>query len=255
MNDFEIGIIGGNGAMGRWFARLFRNAGFPVHIADRDTGMSLPDLAARCAVIVVSVPIGVTGEVIRTVGPLMGKDQLLMDLTSLKTEPVKAMLEASSSEVVGLHPLFGPGTPSLDGQNVVVCPGRGERWLSWITKLLEELGAQVVVATPEKHDEMMSVVQGLAHLNTILMRLVLKEAGADAADLERFSTPVFRRKLALIEKVFGQNPQMYAEIITGNGHMDKMLAGYEKSLETVAQFIRNGDTEGLAALLSTYAKD
>jgi len=47
-----------------------------------------------------------------------------MDLTSLKTEPVKAMLKSSISEVIGLHPLFGPNIRFMSGKNVAVCPVR-----------------------------------------------------------------------------------------------------------------------------------
>lgn len=254
MSAFEIGIIGGNGAMGRWFTRFFRNAGFTVQVADRSEGMGLPELAARCAVVVVAVPIGAASEVIRTVGPLMREDQLLTDITSLKIEPMRTMLEASPSEVVGLHPLFGPDTPALDGQNVVVCPGRGERWRAWITDILAEAGARLTEASPEKHDEIMSIVQGLAHLNTMLMGLVLKEAGFSEAELERFSTPVFRRKMAMIEKVFDQNPQMYAEIIACNTGIEKIVSEYEKSLDKVTKLIRNSDTEGLTTLLASGVK-
>ena len=38
---------------------------------------------------------------------------LIMDLTSLKKEPVEAMLKYSEAEVIGIHPLFGPRERSL----------------------------------------------------------------------------------------------------------------------------------------------
>ena len=250
MKNFDIGIIGGRGAMGAWFAAFFRNCGYRVRIADRDSGPTLPELAARCSVVVVSVPIGATNDVIEEVGPHMRKDALLMDLTSLKAAPVAAMLRASVSEVIGLHPLFGPDVPSLEGQNIVVCPGRGETWLPWLRELIESNGAHIVVATPEKHDAMMALIQGLTHLNTMVMGLVLRDTGVDPAELDLFSTPVFRARQAMIEKVFHQNPRMYAEILTGNPGMAEVLSSYETKLSILKHLVESRDVDGITGLLT-----
>jgi prephenate dehydrogenase len=249
LGNIEIGIIGGNGAMGKWFAAFFRDNGYTVHIADKSTGMPIHELAKRCTVVIISVPIGVTGTVIAQVGPLMHEDGLLMDLTSLKAEPLKAMLQATLAEVIGLHPLFGPDTSTIEGENIVICHGRGNKWLPWLRAILEANGARIVEAAPEKHDNMMALIQGLTHLNTILMGLSLKEAGIDQAELNLFSTPAFRTKLSMIEKVFHQNPGLYSEIIIRNPGMENILTIYENKFATLKNFILNKDTEGLADLL------
>lgn len=248
MNPFSVGVIGGTGGMGRWFADFFRQGGHAVHVTGRTTGMDIPDLAMTCQVIIVSVPIGVTSEVIRRVGPFMREDALLMDLTSLKAEPVRVMLASSACEVIGLHPLFGPGVTSLAGQNIVLCPGRGERWRTRIRRLLEGGGARVVVTTPERHDEIMAIVQGLNHLNTIVLGLVLRETGMKEEDLERFTTPIFRTKMEIMKKVFAK-PDLYAEILTLNPHMGRICDLYEKNLAQLCKGIRRGDPERLKACM------
>ena len=249
MSPFEIGIIGGNGAMGRWFADFFRANGYTVRIADLGSGITVPELVKTCRVIIVSVPIGVTVQVIEEVGPLMAEDALLMDLTSLKTASMEAMLRHAPAEVVGIHPLFGPDVPAMTGQNMVICPGRGERWMAWIREISEANGARIVEATPEKHDAMMAVIQGLTHVNTILMGLSLQATGIEPVELERFSTPIFRAKTGMIEKVFDQNPRLYAEIITRSPGMEEMLQGYAADLARLSRLIANRDIDGLAALL------
>ena len=82
-------------------------------------------LADICDVIVVSVPIAATAGVIAEVGPLMKKGQLLMDLTSLKKEPVALMLKHSEADVVGCHPLFGPSITEPAGHQYCFMPGPG----------------------------------------------------------------------------------------------------------------------------------
>ncbi len=248
MDRFSIGIIGGTSGIGRSFADFLTQEGHMVHVTGRMTGMDIPDLAMACQIIIVSVPIGVTCEVIRKVGPFLKEDALLMDLTSLKAEPVRAMLASSASEVIGLHPLFGPGVSSLQGQNVVLCPGRGERWLPRLKALLERKGARLVVTTPERHDEIMAVVQGLNHLNTIVLGLVLHETGMKPADLEAFMTPIFRAKVEIMERVF-ERPGLYAEILTLNPHVERICGLYETSLAELREKIRKGDTAGLRACM------
>ena len=223
---FPVGIIGGTGGIGRWFARFFSEEGYPVLVSGRREGPDLPEMAGKCPAVIVSVPIEVTCEVIRKVGPLMKADSLLMDLTSLKEEPVRTMLEASVFGVLGLHPLFGPGEPSMAGQNIVLCPARGEQWLSWIRELFKKNGACLVEATPERHDEIMAFVQAGNHLHTILLGLILREAGLEPAILERFSTPALRAKMGLIQKVFS-HPTLYAEIITRNPGIRRVVSLFE----------------------------
>lgn len=240
MDKFPIGIIGGTGGMGRWFAGFFEKEGHPVRVSGRERGARPAEMAAACPVVVVSVPIGVTQEVIRQVGPHMRRESLLMDLTSLKSEPVRAMLESSASEVIGLHPLFGPSVPSLEGQNVVICPARGGTWLPWVRDVLGRSGANLVEETPERHDEIMAVVQVLNHMNTLLLGLAIREAGFSRQELERFSTPLFRARLAAVENLF-LHPQLYAEIIAGNPRAARILDLQEKALgEVKALFDERG---------------
>jgi prephenate dehydrogenase len=236
MDKFPIGIIGGAGGIGRWFAAFFEQAGCTVHVSGQTSGLRPAEMAAACPVVIVSVPIGVTQAVIREVGPHMKKDSLLMDLTSLKAAPVRAMLEASASEVIGLHPLFGPGVPSMEGQNVVLCPARGERWLPWLRGILGDHGAKIVETTPERHDEIMSVVQALNHLNTLVLGLSLRDTGISREEMERFSTPLFRARLEAVENLFS-HPQLYAEIIAGSPHISRILELHEKAISTVKSLV------------------
>lgn len=236
MEKFPIGIIGGVGGIGRWFAGFFEQAGYTVHASGQTGGLRPAEMAATCPVVIVSVPIGVTQAVIREVGPHLKTNSLLMDLTSLKAGPVRSMLEASVSEVIGLHPLFGPGVPSMEGQNVVLCPARGERWLPWLRSILGDHGAKIVETTAERHDEIMAVVQALNHLNTLVLGLSIREAGISQEELERFSTPLFRARLEAVENLFS-HPQLYAEIIAGNPHASKILDLHRRAFCTVKPLV------------------
>jgi prephenate dehydrogenase len=251
MKDIQIGIIGGTGGMGGIFADLFRQEGYTVHVSGRTEGLDILTMAETCQVVIVSVPIDSTVQIIGEIGPLMNKDALLMDLTSLKSEPVKAMLLASPSEVIGLHPLFGPGVGSIDGHTIVLCPARIRSWLHWVQAILKKHGAAIIETTPERHDELMALVQALNHLNSITMGMVLGEWGSDLKDLHRFATPMFATKIEIIKEIFTNNPRLYAEIITLNPHIKKILNLYERTLFEVATKIKTGDAGTLAELMGT----
>ncbi|HET6491249.1 MAG TPA: prephenate dehydrogenase/arogenate dehydrogenase family protein [Syntrophales bacterium] len=253
-DNFPIGIIGGTGGIGNWFAAFLQREGFTVCVSGKGIGLRPAEMAAACPVVIVSVPIGVTRDVIGEVGPHMKKDSLLMDLTSLKAAPVRAMLEASSSEVIGLHPLFGPGAQSLEGQNIVLCPARGERWLPWVRNMFGKKGANLIETTPERHDEVMAVVQALNHLDTIVLGLAIRGSGIAREVLESFSTPLFRGKLAMIDKVFSR-PELHAEIIAANPHAAGVIGLYRETLDRVGRIAINGDAAGLAALMRPDGSD
>ncbi|PKN05921.1 MAG: prephenate dehydrogenase/arogenate dehydrogenase family protein, partial [Deltaproteobacteria bacterium HGW-Deltaproteobacteria-7] len=167
MKKIKVGIVGGTKGMGHWFAGLLKKEGCIVHVSGRKTKLQINDLARLSDVIVVAVPISATADVIRQVGPLLSTDQLLMDLTSLKKEPVKLMLANSRAEVIGCHPLFGPQLKDASGQNVILCPARGKKWLGWLKGVFKKNKLIVLESASGKHDKMMAIVQALNHLNTI----------------------------------------------------------------------------------------
>ena len=249
MKDIQIGIIGGTGGMGRIFADLFRQEGYIVHVAGRTKGFDIPTMAKTCQVVIVSVPISITCKVIEQIGPHMQKGSLLMDLTSLKTKPIKAMLHSSPSEIIGLHPLFGPDVDSIAGLTIVLCPARTQSWLHWLRDIFKKNDAAIIETTPERHDELMALVQALNHLNSITMGMVLKEWGEDLTDLQQFATPMFTTKLDIIKKIFTNNPRLYAEIITQNPHILKIIELYEKTLTDVTSMIEQRDTETFTELM------
>jgi prephenate dehydrogenase len=252
MDGFEIGIIGGTGGIGRWFADYFRKEGYRVHVTGRREGISFPELAARCRIVIVSVPIAATTDIIRQVGPLLPEDSLLMDFTSLKEEPQREMLAATRAEVIGCHPLFGPDCPSLEGQNIILCPGRGKVWLAWLEAFFTKGRARITLTSPKEHDRMMSLIQGLTHLETLLMGLTLKDSDVGPGTLEAFSTPIFRTKQAIVEKVFA-SPALYAGLLAGNRSMPAILEMYETNLARLKELLLNSDADGLAALLKETA--
>jgi len=254
MKDITVGVIGGTGGMGRWFADLLQKEGYPVHVWGRKSDMDINDLAALCNVIVIAVPIFATAAMIERVGPLVPEGSLLMDLTSLKKEPVKLMMANSRADVIGCHPLFGPGVDDPTGENVILCSARGRKWLGWLKNILEKNGLVVMEKTPEEHDKMMAIVQVLNHLNTISLGFALTGTGVSLEEISKYATPIFQTKLGIVKKVFTESPGLYADIIAKNPDTDKILKLYEKTLADIRQLIKSGDAARLKDALMQAAE-
>lgn len=231
--------------MGRWLAELLKKEGLTVHVTGRKTEMTAVDAAGLCDVVVVSVPIAATADMIATVGPLLKKEQVLMDLTSLKSRPVAQMLAHSVSEVVGCHPLFGPSVTKARGNNIVLCPGRGKKGYAWIKQIFEKEGYALLERTPEEHDRMMSVVQVLTHINTLSLGMAIAATGIPLAEINRFSTPIFRGKMEIVKKVMAESPEMYAGIIAGNPDADRIVQTYRQVVEDIQSMVSAGDVTKL----------
>jgi prephenate dehydrogenase len=254
MKKTTVGIIGGTNGMGRWLADLLTAQGCTVHVTGRKTQMTAVDAARICDVVVVSVPIAATASVIAEVGPHVKKGQALMDLTSLKKDPVALMLKHSEADVVGCHPLFGPSVTEPSGHNIVLCPGRGDAWYTWIKAIFEKTGYTVLERTPVEHDRMMAIVQVLNHLNTIALGMAIAETGTELSEVNKFSTPIFKTKMDIVKKIFTESPELYADIIAGNPDRDVVLQTYERVVGDIRARLKAGNGAQLKSAMEAAAK-
>ena len=197
----KAGIIGGTGKMGKLFAPVFERAGYEMIVSGRSTAVTNADIAETCDLVIVSVPIRDTVRVIGEIAPLLGKDQVLCDFTSLKVAPVAAMLK-SEAQVIGLHPMFGPTLSSIARQTIIMCPARiTGTMLSDLRGIFLHEGAVCTIATPEEHDRMMAIVQGLTHFVTICMADSIRRLGIDIGKTGPFMSPVYQIELSLVGRL------------------------------------------------------
>lgn len=239
----KLGIIGGTGKMGRLFVPVFERAGFEVLVSGRKTPLKNADLAKTCDIVIVSVPIHDTCRVIGEIAPLLDKDQLLCDFTSLKVRPVEAML-ASKADVIGLHPMFGPTVSSLKGQTIIACPARaGKARTEKLLKIFRNEGATCTITTPEDHDKMVAVVQGLTHYVTLCMADTIRRLGMDIRATQAFTSPVYQIELSLMGRLLSQDSCLYADILQQNPFVPDVLSGCRASATELAEVVNSHDPE------------
>ena len=243
-----VAVIGGRGAMGRCMADLFGDLGHAVMVADLDTALTPEEAAAMGDVVVISVPIECTVEVIRQLGPRVREDALLMDVTSIKTDPMAAMLESSRASVVGTHPLFGPSVHSLQGQRILLTPGRGETWRGWLGTMLRARGLSVMETTPPEHDRAMAIVQVLTHFSSEAMGRTLAGLSVSIDETLAFRSPVYLMELLMTARHFAQSPDLYASIQMSNPLSGEVTKAYLAAVTELKQIIDDNDREGIRTM-------
>ncbi|MGP0043690.1 MAG: prephenate dehydrogenase/arogenate dehydrogenase family protein [Syntrophobacteraceae bacterium] len=239
-----IGIIGGQGEMGRLFSKFFGSHGFHVNIADLGTPLTPEQAVGESDIVIFAVPLHQTVEIIRRLIPHTRPGQLLMDLTSLKTAPVKEMLQSPAS-VVGLHPMFGGRISSFNGQTLAACPVRiGQAQWRRLRALFTSSGIRVKECSPEEHDRMMGIIQVLFHLTTMLIGRTLRKLDADIGETMNYTSPSYRIEMNLVGRIFAQSPELYAAITQMNPNTEEILSALKDGLKVYEQFYRSGDLKG-----------
>ncbi len=243
----KIAIIGGRGGIGRIFTALFRASGYTVEVMGRRDWDRAPGLLKGAGLVIVSVPIDVTREVIYKLKGLIGPDCVLADFTSVKTGPTEAMLEVHDGPVLGLHPMFGPDIPGMAKQIIISTGGRYPEKSAWVLDQMTLWGAKIKTSTPREHDEAMGYIQALRHFTTFGYGAFLAEEHPDLRALMELSSPIYRMELMMVGRLFAQDPALYADIIMSCGQNLDIIGRYCAEMAKAVEIIGKGDRDAFIA--------
>jgi len=243
IDDTTVLIVGGLGSMGQYLQRWFSNAGYKVRILDRDDWPNVEKLCAGIKLAIISVPIETTSTVAGKLGPYLPADCVLTDITSIKESPLNAMLEAHQGPVIGLHPLFGPATSTLDKQIIVVSPGRDQPACQWLIDQFSAWGSIILQVSAKEHDDIMAIVQTVRHFATFAFGQFLCRRNINLTRTLEFSSPIYRLELGMVGRLFAQDPTLYSEIIFASPERRTLLKDYLSSMVDNLPMIEIGDKE------------
>ena len=187
-------------------------------------------------IVIYAVPISVTQKIIEETLKYIPAWAIVADVTSIKKFPSAAMSERDDLIVIPTHPMFGPYIASIAGQVIVLTPCERVKYTEeyvFFKHFLESQKAKVIEESPEYHDKMMAVVQGLTHLNMFVVGETMKRLGFRISDSLNFVSPIYKLMISSVGRYVGQNPQLYADIQMYN---DEVLEVHEKFLDTAKNF-------------------
>lgn len=271
-NIKNVTIIGGTRGLGKWIAQELGKEKFNVTITSRNKSSgekvakkinvmySNDNIEAieNADLIIFSVPIENMVETIRDVAPYAPENSLLMDITSVKKDPSEALIKYSpeNTEILPCHPMFGPRTSSIEGQVIILTPieKRSKKSFSIIKNFLEQRNVHVVISTPEEHDKIMSVVQGITHFSYISIASTIKKLNISAKKSREFASPIYSLMLDMISRIVSQNPYLYYSIQKSN---DETAISRKTLIEEsihLSNLIENGEEELFVKNMSDSAK-
>lgn len=236
----KVVVIGGAGALGRIFVDMFDRSGYQVSILEQKDWPNADDIFAGAGLVIVAVPIKLTVKIIGLLGNLP-KDCILADITSTKNKPLDAMLAVHKGPVVGLHPMFGPDVQSLVKQVVVVCSGRDEQQYQWLIKQMTCWGASLHFSSAKQHDDAMAFIQVMRHFSSFVYGAHLAGEDPDLQQLVAFSSPIYRLELAMVGRLFAQDPELYADIIFSNVESIGLLKRFRDRFDAALTLLEQGN--------------
>ncbi len=236
-------VVGGNGQMGRYFGRWFSGAGYEVRVLDVDDWSEAAALCEGIDLALISVPNNVTPEAATKLGPHLPPDCVLADLTNVKQNSMEAMLGAHPGPVIGLHPLFGPTTTSMDKQVLMVVHGRADDDCQWVIDQMTAWGNIVLPIDAREHDEIMNVVQGLRHFATFAFGLFLCRRRIDMAAILEYASPIYRLELGMVGRIFAQDASLYADMVFASPERRELLRDFASFVCDQRELLEEGGRE------------
>ena len=250
----------GAGKMGVWFVNFCRENGEEVILADRkqnklsrlgkELGVETADFVTAVQHsdnVMICVAIDAFEEVVKQIAPVVREVQTVVDICSVKEQPVKIMHQhIKKGLVLGTHPVFGPGSKSVKHKAYILTPTNvkerkfAETYKGW----LEKVGARVFIMSPKKHDELMSVVLGLPHFVGLVACDTLL-AQKDFLETKKVAGTTYRLLFTLAEATALETPDLYASLQTSLPAMGKIEAQFIAKAEEWLSLVKRKDSKAI----------
>jgi prephenate dehydrogenase len=275
----EITIIGGSGGMGHVFSRYFKNHGFNVTLMARNEQklkeaaknldvkyeVDLKKSVENADIVMVSIPIHSTTEMILRIAPLMKKNSLIFDVTSIKQKICKALNEVQKKypiNCLSLHPMFGPGIKDMKNYNIIFLKIGGTEQYDIIVEELLNLfrsdGLVLIEATPKIHDSRIALTLGVPHMFNILFLNLLKRTNEPLNKLTQYTGTTFLLQKVFAESIIQREMEMFGEIQIENESFYEILEIFENLLKEYKTIIKKKNLAGFKQIFSQgleYSKE
>jgi len=219
----KAAVIGADGKMGRWLVHHLGRLGHTVHKVDLRTGEGERELETA-DLLVVSVPIKATPEVLYQASGYMKPGAVLAEIASLKEGVVEPLMASTEKRLVPLcvHPMFGPTAETLDNRAVALVP------------MVDEL----VTVEAEAHDAYMAIVLSLPYL--INMAFAKTMEGMDLEKLRRLGGTTFTLQYTFAQSVVAENTELVEHLLSQNSHLDDARKAFMEAVKQTVESVKEG---------------
>ncbi|MDE1863137.1 MAG: prephenate dehydrogenase/arogenate dehydrogenase family protein [Thaumarchaeota archaeon] len=246
----KIAIIGSEGQMGKWFTKYFLEKGYEVvgYDAEKEVqnkavtkAQSLVGAILSADYVFLCIPVKRTPETIRLIAKEMKRDSYLIDISSLKLKTAAALSKIPDKVIpICMHPMFGPGTRKLKGQNVISIPIRDAKKELTVAKSLFPEASFVQIDATE-HDKKIAIILGMTHLvNLALANILAKEENFTL--VEKMAGTTFKAQKLLTAGIMTESPELIETIIS-NPEIRKYAEEFWKDIGRMLILVQENRTE------------
>ena len=238
--------------MGRWFAKFLKSNGYSVIISDRNRrtggacsrrlGIEFVDdylLAIRRSdIVLLATPTNVSNRILRELRRELKKGTLVIEISSMK-EPVRGAiseLQENGVSVLSIHPMFGPGTKTLEGRSILVASRTRHSEAKRLLLTFQRLGARMVPCSIDKHDTLASIVIALPHLISISLIETLRSLRINLNELNTASGTTFRLQSLIAETIYQEDHANEISILADS--KGSVLQTYNQQVKMILNVIR-----------------
>ncbi len=270
----QLGLIG-CGLMGGSFALALKRAGLVKRVVGYSKSPSTTlkarqlgviDVEAPSAllavsgadIVLVAVPVAATESTLKSIRHLIGRDTLVMDVGSTKTDVVAAAREALRDRIgsfVPAHPIAGKevagvehADPDLYVNKQVILTPLERTFTAQLQKAQEvwaALGCKVLQMSPQAHDAAYAAVSHLPHVLAFASMLGLL-AQPDAARFLSLAGPGFRD----FTRIAASDPKIWRDILLSNREeVLKQSHHFRMALQQLEHAMQQGDAAALEAMI------
>ncbi len=264
-------VICGVGLIGGSFALALKKSGYQGQILGLErspdvlerahtlgivdeAGLSLEETLRDADLVLLSVPVAQTGNVLKMILPYWHDGLIVSDTGSTKTDVVSLAREVLGEKIarfIPAHPIAGremngPEAAVDDlfvGKKTVIAalPENDRTDVEKIADLWERCGAIIHHLTPENHDTVFATVSHMPHL--LAYGLVDYVANHPKSDLFfQYAASGFRD----FTRIAGSSPEMWRDITLANrSQLLIELDAYLKEIELIRDLVDKADGKGL----------
>lgn len=190
--------------------------------------------------IFLAVPISQIESTLVKLGPLLSKDQVVIDICSVKVYPTNLMKQyVPKAQIIGTHPMFGPDSAKkgLEGLQVAMCPIRIEPSnLEIIKNFWEAQKVDVIQTTPEQHDQDMVYSLALTHTVSKIIN------GMNIPEIT-FKTRSFKAIHEVAVLSANDTDQLFHDMLFYNPYFSQMKADLEASIKKTDNILNKIESE------------
>ena len=205
--------------------------------------------------VIIATPVGSYESILKEMKPHISEDMVISDVGSTKVsviEAVKAVFDGVFDNFIPAHPIAGKEKSGFEvsdadlfvNKKVIITPleNNNPESIKILTKMWEEIGAEVDFMTPQSHDDLLGMTSHLPHMLAFSLVNYLVSQHPEASVYAAGGFKDFSR-------IASGDAIMWRDICLHN--RDAIIAhikGYQESLNTLADAINSQNKDQLESL-------